>query len=862
LSLADGSEIWRAFGGIALNVTGRAALAGGSIHVPTDDGLTTIDAASGDAVGHKPLPGDQLPLGNLLCLASALFSVDTNEVRKFPDLTVSYPRQLARYHDDPTNEQAAVRLAWMELLRDDPKRTVTVLEPVLTRGRARYRTEISRLWIDAKLRIAALPETTDARAVEHLTAALAHAESDFDRLRATLALSSRLRRVGQEDEAYLMLWRLGLTSAGDGYVTVEQKLRNRARMVIAEVLGRFERDLTARQLATIQAATNEVLAEAITAAEQPATAGEGRGRLMQLAELDDAGGAGQAALVALGNHERAQQRFEQSEQYYREAIRRDRAAVVTAEALRDLAEQYAGDGQRLAWEAWQLLDTLERSFPSVTIASDDGTAVAAAQEVERLRQQIDRADAVNGAAHAQSRRFLLRAQPSAQRLPYISAASLFEYVGSPSEAAGRVALLFDAPNQVRAMPPGEDEHVWSTRLRLLGSVGAEAEFEGAEARRVNVREDLHSVAFCDGQTAVINGQDGLFGIGLLSGRRIWGVPYEESSTADRDTLRNRLVAVDRGRLICAPRRGVLTCASMVDGSDVRWERILTDERVDTVFLKDDMCFTLDNLRQRATAYDAANGRRIATLEFRQPPGEAPPVPLVYEHGHLVGPEDEHTVVCYALRTGGENWRLALPQEVRWVFNAGEGYVGVCGAEGHFRLIDILSGDVALSVQLPELRSGYAEGVIRDDMLVLMTAGRTNRGPDPSLVGLDLATGSVRWRRDGFGPTGASQFAHWKRLHTADEVVPMFRRAIVESDNPFQREAGNIELEIIEVRSGETIGPTVSTGHAVTDHERLTGEFGHWPGYLLVGTRRGIMSVPTTGEKPGRGLMPAEDEMHR
>ncbi|HRX84706.1 MAG TPA: PQQ-binding-like beta-propeller repeat protein [Phycisphaerae bacterium] len=847
LALDTGAEVWRSIDMDALKwePTGRAAWSGKTIHIPTTKELVTISADTGEVVDETPLPADQLPLGNLLCLASALFSVDTNEVRKFPDLTVSYPRQLARFESDPKNEQAAVRLAWMELLRGEPRRTLTVLDAVRSAARAkgRYGGEISRLTIDAMLRLAARDDTGDVEAVQYLEKALTLTNRDIDQLRATLALAARWRKMGRGDDAYLKLWRLGMTPAGDDYVTIEPRLRNKARQVVAHVLARFERDLTARQLATIQAATQDELDAALAELNDEAHAAEGRQRLLRLAELDDAGGAGQAALVALGGIELSQQHYERSEQYLREAIRRNRATAVTAEAMRDLAEQYLGDDQKLDWEAQQLLDRLKRSYSGVTLPAGAGT-VAVADEVERLQGLVDSAAAASDAAAAERKSLVLKAQPSGNQIPHLRAASLVEYVGAPAEAANRFALLFDEPGTVHAVAPGAQRVSWSVDLELPGAAPDPTAERG---QRNEWSPDFHAIAFCDGQTAVINGPNGLFGVGLLTGRRLWGVTYEDEATADRAALRNRLMAVDRGRLICAPRRGVLSCSSVLDGNDVHWERILTDERVDTVTIKDDYCITLDNQRERATAYDAASGRRVAALKFTQPGAAVGVIPLVYDRGQLVGPTDARTVACYSLETPGEpNWRYTMPQDVRWIFNAGDGYVGVCSVEGYIRLLDILEGDVVLSAQLPTAAAGYAEGVIHDDALLLMIAARSAEGPNPSLVSLDLATGKERWSSaQGYGACGAGPFALWKLLHVADDVVPIFRRVETPSSNTFLEAKGRIVVEMVDKKTGKTVGPSVDTNHAVTLNERLTGEFGLWPGHLLVGTQQGVLVLSTT-----------------
>ncbi|MCB9850435.1 MAG: PQQ-binding-like beta-propeller repeat protein [Phycisphaerales bacterium] len=836
LDIVDGREVWRAFDGAAVNVTGRAALSGNHLLIPTLEGLDVVDATTGEAQPGRSLPQDQLPLGNLLCVASAMFSVDTNEVRKFPDLTLSYPRQLARFEADPTNAGAARRLSWMELLRGNPKRTLEVQDQSqwTPGGDGRYDRDMARIRIDALLQIAALPESTDVHAADLLHEAIALADSDFDRLRATLQYALRLHRTGRSVDAYLTLWALGCTTAGDGYVTIEPRLRNKSRLVIASVLSRLERDLTSRQLAEIAAKTQAALADAVAALDDVNTANEGRRKLLQLAELDDAGGAGQAALLALGQAEYSAGQFERSEQHFREAIRRDRVSATTAEAMRELIVQYLDPRQDLPAAASRLIDELSRQNVR-TLATSDGESVELNVEVARLRELAGSPATFDDF----SRRFAMKPLTSNDPLPHIPATSLVEYASNTPEAAANEALLFDAPNQLRALHLGDWEISWTTALHLLGS------FNGLDQDAAQSDQPPHTVAQWDGQTAVISGADGLFGVGMLTGRRLWGIGYEDDLLASQMALRNRLVAIDRGRMICAPRRGVLTCASVVDGGDVRWERILRSEQVDTVFLKDAYCITLDNLRQRATAYDANNGRHISSIEFKQPKDDLMPIPVVYDRDHLVGPADDHTIVCFGLRDGTENWRYAMPSELRWAFNAGDGYIGACSAEGHIRLIDILSGEVALETQLDEASAGYVEGVVHGDTLLVMPAVMTERGGfDPMLISLDMATGAVRWKRSGFGVTGASQFALWKLLHVADDVVPMFRR-----QDPVELEVSPppralIAVEIVDKNAGETVEPVVPTGHRADSRDWLTGEFGVWPGWLLMGTKHGILALET------------------
>ena len=73
---------------------------------------------------------------------------------------------------------------------------------------------------------------------------------------------------------------------------------------------------------------------------------------------------------------------------------------------------------------------------------------------------------------------------------------------------------------------------------------------------------------------------------------------------------------------------------MRDGDDLLWERILPSEKIDTIFLRDGYCVTLDNSRHNATVYDANNGRKLSVINAEQPDIDAP-IPLLYERGHLL-----------------------------------------------------------------------------------------------------------------------------------------------------------------------------------------------------------------------------------
>jgi outer membrane protein assembly factor BamB len=476
--------------------------------------------------------------------------------------------------------------------------------------------------------------------------------------------------------------------------------------------------------------------------------------------------------------------------------------------------------------------------------------MTAADEARRLRGAIDARQLRRDRFAAGPGYFELANTPPQRVTSPLDAPVLFDFGSPRPPAARRALLLFGQPDRLAALDPAGRTLAWETQLRLLG------------VHPLDIPTDVEPPvgmprAVVDGQTALVNGPTGLFAVGLWTGRRLWGMPYEDPDSLDAYPLRNRLVAAEDGWLVSAPRRGVLACSRVADGAEIVWERILAGEKLDSVFVSDGLCVTLSQLSsswEQVTTYDLQSGRLLGQVSFDQPAPDMFRIPMVYARGHLVGPDGGGEVVCYSARTGEENWRIPLERRLRWVFRADEDFVGVSTAGGGLLLIDTLSGDVALRCEVPDADDGYLEAVIHDDIVVVLTVKHGSRGDEPVLLGLDRATGRVRWTHDGLGVTGASRFALWRLLHIARDVVPMVYREPVASDNPFERAMGEIGVMVVDKASGRIVGAKVGTGQSSSLQERLTGDLGLWPDRLVLGTRRMILSLPLRGQRAATGEM--------
>lgn len=838
VNLQDGLVEWESDAS-NFRYTGRGVLSGDRVFIPTVDGLAQFAAQSGKKLETLPF-GDQPPLGNILCIANSTISFDPNEVRKFPDLTLSYPSALAFYEQDPTDRHAAIRLAWMELRRGFPRKAYNVLEKVKppSRGRSNRVSDVTNLRFEALLAIATLPETDTEDAIEKLREAVGLAEGGQASLRATIALAFRLRDAGHTDEAYLSLWRLGLTPSGDGYVTIEPRLRNKVRLIIGDILSRFERDLSTNQLRNIAEFTQQHAQASIAELEIPATRAAARMNLEQLAQMNDVGGAGQSALVALARFERERGKLEFAEQFALRAIKVDRVAHQTAVAIRDLAEQYLQPDQQLHFDALQLVSRLESEFIRHTIPGTDGSTVSVSEEAMRLKGAIDKALVTDGA-------FVSNAESFRWKTPLVSVNQgrlghgMFSYSTDASASFVDHLLFLNNGRWLDAINRDDGQLDWRCELRLPGSVRTDEE--------TNDTEPSHPRLACQKQIAVINGEEGLFGIGIRTGRRLWGIAYEDSGRTQGLAIRDRLVDVADGMLVTARRRGALTCSSLMDIDDIRWERVLNRAKIDSVFVRDGLCMTLDNKRRNVTTYNLKTGRLLSSVEFRKSENEKSFIPVIYENGHLIGAEGAKTVACYSARSGELNWRYETPEEVRWLFKPGDGYIGISCFGSRVILIDALSADVRTDMEIPKDTKGYAEGVLADDRLVLMAITEQSKGDASHLYGIDAESGQVIWKREDLGAIGLNRHALWQQLTLARNVMPVLQRVEVDTENRFLQERGELAIELIDKRSGETIGEMIRARMPLTKRNELTGEFGLWPGQFILGANHGLLSIPLTDE---------------
>ncbi len=242
--LTDGAEAWTHEG---VTPSGRPAICGERVLVPTREGLLTLDLRTGEPVGEFLATSE--PLGNLVAVGGALYSVGAKEVSKFPDVKRLRTMALARLEQDAGDADAVLQLASLAMLEKDWAAALSWLDKM---GAAVGEETGARI---AHARVVALMELAKAAEIEEqallLEQAFATAGHSVDKLTAGLALCDVLVEQGELTAAFMRAFGL-LRAAGDEAVALEPHLNVRADVVIGERLGRMWGDLSDAQRAELR----------------------------------------------------------------------------------------------------------------------------------------------------------------------------------------------------------------------------------------------------------------------------------------------------------------------------------------------------------------------------------------------------------------------------------------------------------------------------------------------------------------------------------------------------------------------------------------------------------------------------------
>lgn len=872
-SLSDGASVWTTGAGVV--PTGQAILSGDVIWVPHAIGLVSLDAATG-IPGHSATTSEEEPpLGNLICAAAAMYSVDGSSVRRFPDIVRPYVDTRNNHAADPGDVGNGLRLAWLEFLRGDPRRASLVLDGI---DSSALETDPRRADAVAHLQVESLRamarQVDAAEGMDMLERALKVARADRDRVRCRLEIVDRHSEQGRRVKACRALLDMAMAPAAHALRRMKD---NVGTELMVEVVRRFTdiaATLTSAERDEFSEHLEGVVVRALDALRRDDEPVEALRKLTTIADLPVPPHLRVRVLIALADRHRDRRRHEIAEQFLMTGLRLDVGAKTGVVLLDRLCRLYADTGALGGASLESLLDRLVDRYgeemlpnrPDVTAlvepARPESSMVSVRSLVDRARNllagehEADQADQTARAPHglvAQSKPLWSISPPLGQQRPTTEAPfelkgdlkksldstkrfgppRLIRFAGS-QRRAGDDQVIYHGPNDVLyGQRAATGELLWYTSLRLPET------FTATSGARQGSNTLGRRAAVAEGQICVINGRLGLFGIGRVSGRRLWVRPHEYPTSLNppgQDAARDALMAAGDGLLAAMPRSGRLTLMRMRDGSTV-WERDLRGEPVADVRINESSVITVGPLRQRVHLFDRIDGKLIKRIRFQQPDLEGGPIRLVDTGGIICGVDGANPLselLAVDLATGEEAWRLRLDKPIAQLFEPAPGFVGVGLLGGDVCVVGSATGDPVIELRVVGAGS-VSDGVLLDGILIVRYDRTRNNRRYPELAALDVSTGEELWRRDDLA-AGADAMI---RLDVVDGGLPV----LVEIAGHGRNRRTRSGLAIVDVRTGANRGELIDL-ELTRSRVQFSGDLVLAPGAVIIGTKTGVEAYRT------------------
>jgi|GEM_PF-2553169 len=796
--------------------TGRGVRTGGVLNIPVADGLEVFEAATGEQVDRLALGNAMFPLGHIARVGSSLVSFDPSSVRRYPDLDKVFEdakRALAVSADDV---RASAQLAWSTFLQGDAKRAYEIA----TEAESRYANGSGPTDDHAKASLArvrleslfVMSQATDSPTPETLARLREVCEmklSRRDRFRCRVRIAESLARSGDPLGAYRSLFDYGLhTDKSDEPLRGNGLVRLSLRRDLAGHLRALRSRMSRSQVATLE---SEMLARVDSISRELRNGNRSGfiGELQRIADLWNEGLVAQRCFLALADDAVARRKYERAEQYLAEVKRTSGGVQEAISARLRMCSLYGESMENVVELLVPCLDELDRRYGSMPVPAefyrgnrkDSSSRELVGEWVAAMRSLIPKGILElygEGASDKEGPLRLTGESAWSSNLQSGSQPRIVRLTPARNKAISDRVILFDSEGALECIDAARGGVSWKAELALPGDA------EDSSKNRRTYVESNPRYAVLDGQTVVVNAGEALFGVGMITGRRLWARRYDVRLHEEIAPYRDGAMAGGDGYVAALPRDGYLSLLRARDGSTV-WERDLRGEAVRRVWMSGERIITADAGMTRAHIFDRVDGRLVRKALFAQPNPGTEVVSLVTTGGVLCGPQRENiqaSVVGIDTRTGEDRWRFHLSKPVAQLFEVAPGHLGIGMLGGEVKVIETQTGEVLLSYQVPQGRAAVA-GAYFEGSLILAVESMRGNPRVPSLVALDIATGDQLWVRDDIRSLPDVS----RRLSITDGVIPAFvefQRTTIEHGNRQQRRS-QTALVFVDPRTGATLG---------------------------------------------------------
>lgn len=753
VDLVSGKAVWRFD---AVRPTGRVALSGEHIFVPTASGLLRLKAATGERVGVTLDSGE--PLGNLLAFDGSLYSVGAASIQKYPDVALSRANAREQLERRPSDADSLLRLAWMAVLEDDWEGALSFLKRADVGELGESREElvsgetlsdsgggvamaarIVHLRVFCMLKLAA--ESSSDSSVEGrlklLEEATHLAVRPDDVVLAGLAYCDAVAEEGDAASAFARALAL-LMDVGDESVFLGGQLRGRASILIGERMRRLWSHLDEEQRL---AALRPVGVFMGSGADSPASAGGGGGvgRWDQVVRLSDTIGfttVGASLDLVLGRREISEGAPESAVFFLERAVRRASGSAVAMESLALLTLAYARSGGDLPVARGET----GRAFPAILNS-----------EVS-LRLVRDEIVAFRGN----------------------DCQSFFDR--NKVRAFCRDPVVVQVSGQVKGLHSNAKGD-----LRVCWSAALDRE---AVSRAVSLGDGpvyQPQAATVAGRIGVMAARGQVLGVGLTSGRVMWPPLSLHQNRAD---LPDPPIVSAEGIVFIAPGGTALVAIPAREDAKPIWRHRLPADDIRTMEVVGGELVVVDGVAGTLLVLDPLTGRIRRSLDI----SERGNASTTATSSPALGEADAHVaivgdVVCrsgvkcvtaWDIHTGRKRWTLQRNGRIKDVRKLDAQHVGVCYRGHHYVVVRCDTGAIVKEIEAtgmsmppqiatldrpnPRHLSGEKPG--QSSLRLLLFAGTDEDPPEYKLLSYPLEGNGEEWSRSlGDYATASEQMLH-------------------------------------------------------------------------------------------------------
>ncbi len=761
LETGSGEAVWTRE--LPFTQTGRATLVGETILIPTIKSVLALDAGTGELIKADTLAEKQHPLGDIVSYRSSLYSVDPSFVRRFPDLSDMYPAAKARLSDDPEDVKNRLQLARLEILHGQPEAAISLLESRDDRFDGANQQMRARTLVDAWLSLASEGKGESDRMDKVLNNADKQATTSAQKVRVAQAKSSWQQAGNNSVAAAQTIWGAAASLPDDKNVELGGLAKGAAQVVLRRELYEVVRTMDQASKETFEQYTNTRLNELVS--QHPASqkwSDTFARTLRAVSELGAPPATAQRALLENAKRNMLRGRLELAEH--------DFVACASMDASPSLARAAIMYVIKLHTHVLQSPPRAVAPWIAALMKSSPSEPVPGAYEWFEMLGPKPSTSSTLSAWLAQNRAIESESLADGETLPLQQPAKnerkswffvpetsgdlatgsdyrLGHQRGLADDAGFMPVIVFVREDRLAALHPMTGQVLWQADMRFPEVFPNASMFNrNIQTRRNN--QPLPKRSFVvDGQVVVVASREGLCGIGLLTGKRLWARPFELLPQVAKPEVRDNAMAAQDGMIAAMHTGGRLSLLRAADGTTV-WERDMYGETVMHIWLTPSRVITADARMQRVHIVDRENGRLVRQVLFEQPDDDGDLVSVVIAGGYVYGPTHSTRVdglQAVDLISGEDVWQRELDRPLVQLFELNEHTLGVALLGGGGYVIDIAKGHEATSF-LFERSTRLMDMKLVDDAIIAVYAERVNRRQAISMKALDLVSGEQRWLR--------------------------------------------------------------------------------------------------------------------